>query len=497
MSDGVAKLGSQASRVMVSDSGRLAIAELKAVVSMVDMASDIVMCMRYRDRGEHFFFYATLVCVLLHLSFTSLLVLVAQRVRRESKKEEDHFDIPSNNVPPPHLQHKPLGFQIREQLFVWSCVKPGVDAYRVSKGSSQEVGELVEQRFLQSARKIIELALECIPMNCIQMLALLMKGADASYIPVLSLALSLFTSAFISADISFSWDWAPKNRASAPEFYGFLPSRIGPLVLSLTLMLATGIFNLAIRTFFCIILYMKSGIALMYGILAVEMAAYMLLKSAREDMWYWVPIYGCAGMSKSVVARVLAKVVADWTACAQLRHPNEVGGAYFSFTIFVNILIGMASALWGATFDANISHDAAVLVMSILCFGLALSYTCFLLSIKSEYRHTFYDTQTSKSFARSRFQDSLTDKTKFQVFTSNEHLWREEIGPEVKAWLNSKLAGWLRNKPKWFDDHSKSIIPDWIVDDYSLLMKLRNKRVVELRSKRRQSTFGIVISDGN
>jgi len=472
MSDGVAKLGSQASRVMVSDSGRLAIAELKAVVSIVDMASDIVMCMRYRDRGENFFFYATLVCVSLHLSFSSLMVLVTQR-------------------------HKPLGFQIREQLFVWSCVKPGVDAYRVSKGSSQEVGELVEQRFLQSSRKIIELAFECIPMNCIQMLALLMKGADASYIPVLSLALSLFTSAFISADISFAWDWDTKNRIKNPEFYGFLPSRIGPLVLSLTLMLATGIFNLAIRTFFCIILYMKSGIALMYGILAVEMAAYMLVKSKRKDLWYWVPIYGCTGMFKSVVARVLAKVVADWTACAQLRHPNEVGGAYFSFTIFVNILIGMASALWGATFDASISHDAAVLVMSILCFGLALSYTCFLLSIKSEYRFTFFDTQTSKSFARSRFRDGLTDKIKFQIFSDNEHLWREEIGPEVKAWLNSKLAGWLRNKPKWFDDHSKSIIPDWIVDDYSLLMKLRNKKVVELRSKRRQSTFGIVISAGN
>ena len=157
----------------------------------------------------------------------------------------------------------------------------------------------------------------------------------------------------------------------------------------------------------------------------------------------------------------------------------------------------MASALWRTTFDASVSHDTAVLVMSILCLGLALSYTCFLLSIKSEYRHTFYDTQTCNSFTRSRFKGSLTDRTKFHIFHINEHKWREEIGPEVKAWLNSKLAGWLRDKPKWFDDHSKSVIPDWIVDDYSLLMKLRNKKVVELRSKRRQSAFGIVISDGN
>ena len=44
---------------------------------------------------------------------------------------------------------------------------------------------------------------------------------------------------------------------------------------------------------------------------------------------------------------------------------------------------------------------------------------------------------------------------KFEIFYSNEHKWRKKIGPEVKVWLNSKLAGWLRDKPTRFDDHQK------------------------------------------
>ena len=174
----------------------------------------------------------------------------------------------------------------------------------------------------------------------------------------------------------------------------------------------------------------------------------------------------------------------------QLRHPNEVGGAYFSFTIFVNILIGMMSALWTAEFESSVSQDTAVLLMSGLCVGITLSYTCFLLSIKQTYVQTFYDTHTSNAYSQNMFLKRTEDNRKFSIFLINEHKWRKNIGPEVKIWLNSKLAGWLKDKPAWLDDQYKSIIPDWIVDDYALLMKLRNKKVQELRSKRRNSTFG-------
>lgn len=292
-------------------------------------------------------------------------------------------------------------------------------------------------------------------MNSIQMLAILRKGADVSYIPVLSLALSLVTSSFLSADISFAWDWDAANRRKAPDFYGYLSSHIRPLVLSLTLMFWMSFFNLAIRTFFCILLYMKGGVALMYGVLALELAAYLLVKAARKDMWYWIPLYGVQGMIESVSARILIKIVTDWTACVQFRHPNEVGGYYFTINVLVNVLIGIASAMWRAKFDASVSHDTAVLIMSALCIGLVLSYTCFVLSINNEYRHTFYDTQTSCAFIEKNFRSSTADEFKFRVLSSNENKWRENYGQEVKAWVNSNLSIWLKDKPEWFTDSEK------------------------------------------
>ena len=107
---------------------------------------------------------------------------------------------------------------------------------------------------------------------------------------------------------------------SYPEYYGYIHTRIEPLILSLTLMLMMGVFNLAVRTFFCILLYMKGGIAVAYGVLALELVVYLLVKALRKDFWYWIPLYGWQGMVKSTVARILVKIVVDWTACAQVSE---------------------------------------------------------------------------------------------------------------------------------------------------------------------------------
>ena len=76
----LAIVGNKVSGLMMSDRSKLIIAELKAAVSILDMASDIIMCVRYREQGEVFFFRCALVCILLHLSCTSLTVFISQRV---------------------------------------------------------------------------------------------------------------------------------------------------------------------------------------------------------------------------------------------------------------------------------------------------------------------------------------------------------------------------------------------------------------------------------
>ena len=34
----------------------------------------------------------------------------------------------------------------------------------------------------------------------------------------------------------------------------------------------------------------------------------------------------------------------DWTACVHFRHPSDVGGAYFSFTLLLTIVMGVYAA---------------------------------------------------------------------------------------------------------------------------------------------------------
>ena len=44
--------------------------------------------------------------------------------------------------------------------------------------------------------------------------------------------------------------------------------------------------------------------------------------------------------------------------------------------------------------------------------------------------------------------------------------------------------------PPWFDDYHKSIIPDDMVDDPTMLARIRGKNVEELKKARRRSSFG-------
>lgn len=46
---------------------------------------------------------------------------------------------------------------------------------------------------------------------------------------------------------------------------------------------------------------------------------------------FWPPISGVVMFVVSFLARIISKVIADFTSIVQLRHPNEVGGAYWTF----------------------------------------------------------------------------------------------------------------------------------------------------------------------
>ena len=64
-----------------------------------------------------------------------------------------------------------------------------------------------------------------------------------------------------------------------------------------------------------------------------EICFHLALKIARRDFLYWIPIEGAAGVAVSLIQRMIAKVIVDFSGCMQFRHPCELGGLAFSLSM--------------------------------------------------------------------------------------------------------------------------------------------------------------------
>ena len=101
---------------------------------------------------------------------------------------------------------KPWQRQLKEQFFVWSLVKPGVDAWRVASGAAQEEGQVVDAQTELTANKSAELVAEAIPGTLIQLSALLMSESKPTRSALFSFAFCILTAAFTAAITSWDWD---------------------------------------------------------------------------------------------------------------------------------------------------------------------------------------------------------------------------------------------------------------------------------------------------
>ena len=453
-----------------------------AVLSMADMATDLVMISRFSASNNSGFALASSICIGISLLLQSIAV---------------------------HAQNKkqPLCKQVTEQLIVWSCVKPGVDAYRVSTEKSEEAGQISTAKGEMTVIKAIELASESIPGTLIQALALLTGSASDGFsvMPLISLACSVLTSAVISTSISYEYDADSSNRRWSPSFYGFLPNGLRRKAAVLILLLLVSAFNLCVRTLTAILLYIRGDFELMLGVLSAELCLYLAVKAWRRDFYYHVPVYGVTGVFMSLSFRVISKVVTDWTAVCHFRHPSDVGGAYWTFTIFFNVLAGLVSATVFETtkIDVTTADENAggrnhldridvLKVMTACCFGLCMSFLLFLMSIKKKYIQTFLNNKSSCEHIIDKFMNNSSDQLKFKILQRNEYKWRCAIGEEVKAWLMKRLPEWIAEEPEWFTSHKRSCVPEWAIDNPSLLVQLRTRKVQSIIDKRRKSLVAVM-----
>ena len=122
-------------------------------------------------------------------------------------------------------------------------------------------------------------------------------------------------------------------------------------------------------------------------------------------------------------------------------------------------VISVASALsYNHVGTGERSKTEVLCSVAIPCLVFNLCFIKFMLLIKKEYRHTFFNTMTAKEFKCDAFRNAKTDEEKFEVFGSHPSYY-ESINGDLKIWLAERWTVWMEEKPIWLTIAAKKQIP--------------------------------------
>jgi hypothetical protein len=108
--------------------------------------------------------------------------------------------------------------------------------------------------------------------------------------------------------------------------------------------------------------------------------------------------------------------------------------------------------------------DAATLygVLGLLTTLAVASFSLFLLTIKREYIHTFFSTQSGTDQARNNFLNCKTDAQKCRIFLINTRYWKA-VYPQLSEWVFINFERWQVEKEEWFTEDLIARIPDEMI----------------------------------
>jgi hypothetical protein len=342
--------------------------------------------------------------------------------------------------------------------------KPAVDAYRVATGAKQEVEAVLNPMFEMTLMKVIEMFAEAIPGVIIQLMAIATSDKEVGTSAWLSVAVSAITVGFASATISYDWDTDPARRETVPDFYGYIPAKASKRTVVFVSMLFLSAGMLLIRCTTIVLLGLMGGSwAFLY--IGADLGLYILVKILRGDFWYWLPLGGNLEIVSSILARVLIKIIVDFTSMVHFRHPNEVGGFYWLFGLVLTMVSLPVSIYIASIYVDEQAIKIAWRMVKIFLPSSGLCLVIFFLNIESKYLHTFWSTQKSRDKTMEHFLSGESDKIKFGVLWNSRHHW-VSIEGEIKKWIELNWAKWEEEKPDWFTDVMKAKVPvDFIPQD--------------------------------
>ncbi|GMI04882.1 hypothetical protein TrVE_jg12127 [Triparma verrucosa] len=189
--------------------------------------------------------------------------------------------------------------------------------------------------------------------------------------------------------------------------------------------------------------------------LIADMGLYLTVKILRGDFIYWLPFESYAiSLVFSLLSRMLIKTITDFTSIVQFRHPNELGGLYFSLNTVITIavlFISLGLAEDSKTFPPN-KIQLLWRIGTVLTVTLTTFFFIFIANIQKRYIHTFWSIMTGKELAFKQFTEAESDSIKARcVFHINKMLYQKFKG-DIQTWVDANWTRWEDEKPEWFTE---------------------------------------------
>jgi hypothetical protein len=274
------------------------------------------------------------------------------------------------------------------------------------------------------------------------------------------------------------FDSDPEYRARLPSFYGYLPDDGMTRLIMYGCMVVNSALLLLLRSIgAALIILVDAKIFLAY--IAGDQLLYLLYKLARRDFLHWMPLEGVPGLVFSLLMRCGAKTITDFTGVLQLRASGEMGGFAWLWAMVMALVVPWVavpvyfetlrggSGGWERDTDADeMYRELKEFDVYSLLAGLTAGWVCafavFLSLMKKSYRSTFWSVETGNEWIQSYFLQGGRDDVKIAVMWFNRAKWKA-IEPQVKDWVASEWLGWEREKPAWFTDSWKALVPvEWV-----------------------------------
>ena len=403
-----------------------------AVLSIMDMITDIAAIYRFFKLGQTGFAWANIAFIAACLSIQLGIV---------------------------YSQNKKRGWKVLayEAMFVLLMIKPAIDASRVASGEAQEERTLLDQNTELAYTKCAELFAEAIPSRVLQTYAILSDTDLISKQAVFSIFISAGCIAFSSSTISMDLDTDPAKRKITPSFSGYFPNANRMTVFVFMALMTTA--HVLTKVLACSLMLRLSNLWLWMYLLG-DTSMFWLYKLVRGDLRYWLNLRGALSWIVTVIARIVVKTIVDFTLMIHFRHQYELGGAYWAFNVFSNQAFCFLSVCLYEKHSDGTSEEVVKLlwkvVTGLLIFSM-LNFGLFLKSINQNYLWTFFDTRTGKQFVCDKFQEP-TDAGKFEIFFKHPSYYRS-IDEELMKWLNDNWSKWEETSPDWFTADAISKIP--------------------------------------